>query len=93
LLRAEHFEASRPGRFLEEARALLENHARGVQIFGPVPAPMERKAGCYRFQLLLQAGSRAELGKALRPWVRALEELPAGRRVRWSLDVDPQDML
>jgi primosomal protein N' (replication factor Y) len=54
---------------------------------------MERKAGRYRFQLLLQAGDRPALARALRPWTQKLEELPAARKVRWSLDVDPQDML
>jgi primosomal protein N' (replication factor Y) len=93
LLRAEHFAADAPGRFLEEARALLERQRRRVQIFGPVPAPMERKAGRYRFHLLVQAARRPDLGEALRPWAQALEELPSGRKVRWSLDVDPQDMI
>jgi len=93
LLRAEHVAAEAPIRFLEEARDLLGDARHGIQAFGPVPAPMERKAGRYRFQLLVQAGSRAELGKVLRTWARALEDVPSGRRVRWSLDVDPQDML
>jgi primosomal protein N' (replication factor Y) len=92
LLRAEHFGADPPNRFLEAARDLLGN-GRGIQAFGPVPAPMERKAGRYRFQLLLQAGNRASLARALRPWAQKLEELPHARKVRWSLDVDPQDML
>jgi primosomal protein N' (replication factor Y) len=93
LLRAEHFATEPPIRFLEEARDLLGNRGRGIQVFGPVPAPMERKAGRYRFQLLLQAGDRPALARALRPWAQKLEELPAARNVRWSLDVDPQDML
>jgi hypothetical protein len=29
----------------------------------------------------------------LMPWLRELEILKSGRRVRWSLDVDPQEML
>jgi primosomal protein N' (replication factor Y) len=93
LLRAEHFGAGPPLAFLEEARALLERGASGIEAFGPVPAPMERRAGRFRFQLLLQARTRATLGKALRPWARQLEELQAARKVRWSLDVDPLDML
>ncbi|HEY7841147.1 MAG TPA: primosomal protein N', partial [Gammaproteobacteria bacterium] len=70
LLRAEHFAAEPPIRFLEEARDLLGNRGRGIQAFGPVPAPMERKAGRYRFQLLLQAGDRPALARALRPWTQ-----------------------
>ncbi len=29
----------------------------------------------------------------LAPWLAELETLKSGRRVRWSLDVDPQEML
>lgn len=37
-----------------------------VQILGPIPAPMARRAGQYRFQLLFQHESRAVLHKLLR---------------------------
>ncbi|WP_369127230.1 hypothetical protein [Thioclava electrotropha] len=30
---------------------------------------------------------------ALDHWQRVLAELPGARRVRWSIDVDPQDLL
>lgn len=93
LLRAEHYETERPKRFLEQARELLVKQDSDVRLFGPVPAPMEKRAGRTRFQLLVQARRRAVLARALSPWVRQLEILPAGKRVRWSLDVDPQDML
>ena len=65
----------------------------GVQVLGPVAAPMERRAGRFRGQLLLQAGERGPLHGLLTPWLEALEGLKSGRRVRWSLDVDPQEML
>ena len=64
-----------------------------VEILGPAPAPMERLAGRHRAQLALQSIHRAPLHaalKRLRPW---LEEAPEARRVRWSIDVDPVEML
>lgn len=73
-------------------RALTGSEAGGVMVLGPVPAPMERRAGRYRAQLLLQAGRRAALHRLLERWVPGLSELPAARQARWSLDVDPQDM-
>jgi primosomal protein N' (replication factor Y) len=54
---------------------------------------MERRAGRYRAQLLLQASRRGDLQRLLRAWVPELERLEHSRQVRWSLDVDPQDTL
>ncbi|MFA5529118.1 MAG: primosomal protein N' [Thiohalomonadaceae bacterium] len=64
----------------------------GVELLGPVPAPMERRAGRHRAQLLLQATRRADLHRLLDVLAPALETLPEGRRARWSLDVDPAEM-
>ncbi|MBI2992771.1 MAG: primosomal protein N' [Gammaproteobacteria bacterium] len=92
LLRAEHYRPETPQRFLDAARGMLEQRAGGLQIFGPVPAPMEKRAGRHRFQLLVQGNSRAALHKALRSWTQELEDIPGARQVRWSLDVDPVDL-
>ena len=64
----------------------------GIELLGPVPAPMERRAGRHRAQLLLQASNRASLHRLLTPWMQTLEQLPGSRSVRWSLDVDPIDL-
>jgi len=53
---------------------------------------MEKRAGRFRAQLLLQAAGRAALHRLLDRWLPLLEESKAGRRVRWSLDVDPGEM-
>ena len=73
-------------------RLLGELGLSGIELLGPVPAPMERRAGRYRAQLLLQATSRAPLHRLLSSWLLALEQMPSGRQVRWSLDVDPVDL-
>ncbi|PAM35024.1 hypothetical protein CEJ63_27050, partial [Acinetobacter baumannii] len=67
-------------------RLLGELGLGGIELLGPVPAPMERRAGRYRAQLLLQAISRAPLHRLLSSWLLALEQMPSGRQVRWSLD-------
>ncbi|HEY8327958.1 MAG TPA: primosomal protein N', partial [Rhodanobacter sp.] len=59
---------------------------------GPMPAPMPLRAGRHRGQLLLEAASRRTLHGMLRSWQLALIALPAARKVRWSLDVDPIDL-
>jgi len=73
----------------EAAQALNPND---VLLLGPVPAPMERRAGRYRAQLLLQAERRADLHTLLRAWLPRIEGLKLARKVRWSLDVDPMEM-
>jgi len=63
-----------------------------IELLGPIPAPMERRAGQHRAQLLLKAASRTELHRLLKPWLLALENHKGSKRVRWSLDVDPMDL-
>ena len=58
----------------------------------PGPAPMPRRAGYLREQLLLSAGDRRALHAALDAALPAIHALPEARRVRWSLDVDPVDL-
>ncbi|MCP4044798.1 MAG: hypothetical protein GY732_02270, partial [Gammaproteobacteria bacterium] len=41
--------------------------------------------------LLVQASKRSSLHGQLDEWVQNLHKLPSARKVRWSLDVDPQD--
>jgi len=93
LLRAEAVQAGEAMNFLQQARQMLAQYAvTGVQFFGPFPAPMERRAGRYRAQLLLQASQRAPLQQLLSTCLPALESLPQTRKVRWSVDVDPMEM-
>ena len=93
LLRAEATDVNLPTNFLQLARELAESiGVKDVFILGPVPAPMERRAGRFRAQLLLQSSSRAELHNLLTPWLQQLENQKMSRKVRWSIDVDPQEM-
>ena len=79
--------------FLEIARDLVAPRCGSeLRVLGPVDAPMARKAGRYRAQLLLQSGDRAALHEALRELRPLLEQEPSARRVRWSIDVDPIEL-
>jgi primosomal protein N' (replication factor Y) len=90
ILRAESRHAGEAAEFLAKAAQLGRDRPPSVEMFDPVPAPLERKAGYERWQLLVRAGSRADLQRFLREWKARLDER-AERRVRWSLDVDPQE--
>ena len=93
LLRAEAVDSKVPKAFLDRARELAEPRLANnkVQLWGPVAAPMERRAGRYRAQLLVQADQRGTLQQLLKHWIPELEALKEAPRVRWSIDVDPVD--
>jgi primosomal protein N' (replication factor Y) len=95
LIRAESTQAQDPSHFLEQAAQLGRSlsGAQLVEFWGPVPAPMERRAGRIRAHLLIQSGRRQTLHRWLAHWVSQLTTLPASKRVRWSVDVDPMEML
>ncbi|HMN44793.1 MAG TPA: primosomal protein N' [Povalibacter sp.] len=93
LLRAEATHSAEPRNFLQAALAAAREHGiRGVKFLGPAPAPMERRAGRHRAQLLLQAATHQPLQRLLSRWIPQLEGLPEARRVRWSIDVDPGEL-
>ncbi|MGH8224966.1 MAG: primosomal protein N' [Gammaproteobacteria bacterium] len=91
LIRAESTQETPPRDFLAEAAKLFKG-ARGLHVLGPAPAPMLRRAGRYRYQLLLEAKERTALQDALTRRYPKVLELPAARRVRIALDVDPADL-
>lgn len=93
VLRAEAARKEAPLAFLDRARELADaRQVRGVEVLGPAAAPMERRAGRYRAQLLLHASSHSPLQRLFADWMPSLETLPEARKVRWSLDVDPIEL-
>ena len=82
------------------AQALLEEvvgwaaglGVEGVEMWGPVPAPMARRAGRHRVHLLFQAVRREALHTLLHQLPGHVAGMPASKRARWSLDIDPLDL-
>ncbi|MDX1491588.1 MAG: primosomal protein N' [Pseudohongiellaceae bacterium] len=98
LLRAEAPAYAAAERFLLIARELItqaldSSGQNAIQIMGPMPAPMERRANKYRAQLLLQSNERKPLQQLLAQLCPQLESLKEARQARWSIDIDPQDMI
>jgi primosomal protein N' (replication factor Y) len=93
LIRASALKREDAHAFLDKARTGLDADASGdVRILGPVSAPMERRAGRYRAQLLVQSVNRQVLHQLLAALRRQLENDGMARRVRWSIDVDPIEL-
>jgi primosomal protein N' (replication factor Y) len=89
MLRAESQEKGLVTAFLERARAALAAAA-DVTVRGPTDAAMPLRAGFVRAQLWVESSKRPALHAAIAPWVEAMYAWPEARKVRWSIDVDPQ---
>ncbi|TCN86276.1 primosomal protein N' [Shewanella fodinae] len=92
LIKAEAHQASDADTFLAEFAALLPQD-NAFEVIGPMPAPLDRKAGKFRRQLLVQAADRKRLQQVFEQLLPQAEALTSGKRCRWSLDRDPQDLL
>lgn len=93
LLRAEAVDEASPMQFLQSAKEQAEPLAMdNTFLLGPIPAPMTKRAGRFRAQLLIQASDRRSLHALLYQWVRQLSSIKLARKVRWSIDIDPMDM-
>jgi len=99
LIRAESLNATQAENFLTLCKQTLNQIALNnkvsdrLLILGPIAASMERRAGKYRFQLLIQSEQRVLVTKTLNIALTHFEKMPEGRKVRWSIDVDPIDFI
>ncbi|MBU2886615.1 primosomal protein N' [Gilvimarinus agarilyticus] len=94
LVRADAPEADSPHQFLNQLRQSLTPLAEqnAVQMLGPMPALMEKKGQRYRHLLQVRGPSRHALQAFLRALAEHLDSIKTPRHLRWSIDVDPQDM-
>ncbi|EOV9623677.1 primosomal protein N' [Cronobacter sakazakii] len=94
LIRAEaHHNQDAPA-FLQQLRNLLQASPLADQklwLLGPVPALQPKRGGRYRWQLLLQHPSRLQLQRIVSGSLPLIGTLPAARKVKWTLDVDPTE--
>ncbi len=63
-----------------------------LTVLGPAPAPLARKAGYHRMQLLLKASSRKALAAELVTLREVLDNNKLASGLRWNIDVDPIDL-
>ena len=99
LFRAEAQQTEQADGFLRVVRHALTEADRAIhantpvlELSGPLPAPMPRRAGYQRSQLVLSSSARAPLHRVLRSALPVIRASPEARKVRWSLDVDPVDL-
>ena len=85
MLRADAHDPSAAKAFLDACKTQFH----GVEVMGPVAAPLARIADRSRYQLMLLAPTRTKLHNALSKF----SPPKAARNLRWSIDIDPYDSL
>ncbi len=94
VIRAESQDETLAMRFLTEVSGFFHQASqKDVIVMGPVPAIMEKRAGRYRAQLLLLSQQRMPLHQLLDHFMPVISTLKLTRKVRWSIDIDPLDLL
>ncbi len=93
LIRARSKQSDTAMNFLTElANVLRKKQSENVLILGPVPSVMEKKAGYYRAQLLLNTSQRAALHRLLDDSIDEIQRLKLSKKVHWSIDIDPLEL-
>ncbi|MDA9271799.1 primosomal protein N' [bacterium] len=90
VIRAQHNRLPNVLEFLHAIKKQLQEN--GGLVLGPAPAPLARKAGQHRMQLLVKSSSRKKLNFALTHMRDWLTNQKLGNGVRWNIDVDPIDL-
>ena len=102
MLGSDSTEAELARTLLQQARTAAEQHLKAtypthslapVQLLGPSPAIMERRAGRFRFQLQFFSADRQALHKLLYVLTQFLEAQKPNAKLRWHFDIDPMDIL
>ncbi len=93
LLRVYASNPTDPQTFLKTVCSIIQKiNNNNTLILGPVSAPMAKRAGYYHFQLLLQNTHRKRLQTLLDQLIPQLYKIKEGKKVRWSIDIDPVDL-
>lgn len=93
LIRCESKNQDENLKFLTEMAQLLRQNSEEnlIDIWGPIPAPMERKAGRYQAHVVLLSQDRAKMHFYIRQWWQnLLHQKPSNMKV--TIDVDPQEL-
>lgn len=92
LIRCESKSQEQNQEFLQQhAQALRQISEHLIDIWGPIPAPMERKAGRYQAHMVLLSHDRARLHFYIRAWwLNMLHQKPSTMKL--TLDIDPQEL-
>ena len=80
--------------FLHHVERYAKQLAQGVQVqvYPPIPAVMEKKAGYHRACMLFEAQNVTVLNRYIAMLVKKVKALPTQKDIRWHFDVDPLEV-
>lgn len=78
--------------FIQAIYAQLHQQT-SLELIGPLPAHMTKKAGRFRHQLLIKAPTRQEIHHALYPQLEYIERQAQASQCQFILDCDPIEMI
>lgn len=95
VVRADSSDEKRPERFLTALRKILiEGGAiNDMSVSYPIPSLIRRKKVHYRSLVVMQCQSRAQMQTILSNYLLKIEDLGRRMKVRWYLEVDPEDTM
>jgi primosomal protein N' (replication factor Y) len=62
-----------------------------IEIFGPMPSIMQKKANLYNVNLVIQAKNKTKLNYVIKDCIPSIKDIPYSNKIRWSVDIDPID--
>ncbi|MCH9842710.1 MAG: hypothetical protein K0U06_00390, partial [Gammaproteobacteria bacterium] len=63
-----------------------------ITYLGPLPALMEKRNGRFRYIFSIYCKDRKQIQKLLEKLCQRVDTSPLAKGIRWSIDVDPQDI-
>ena len=85
--------------FLSQLKELLEQQEetyrrdQAHRLVGPMPALMTRRAGLFRYHIVVHSQSRKVVHQTLKMAINAGSTLKIGRKVSWFAEIDPTEIV
>jgi primosomal protein N' (replication factor Y) len=92
ILRCETLRPEEGFAFLQTVRQMADallTKSNSVQLIGPIPSLMEKRANYFRHELIFSTHHRPTLQRLLQELTLQMEDSAEGKKVRWAIDVDP----
>lgn len=90
LLRAQSKVQAHVAQFLHVVKQHLTSC--GIELFGPAPAPLAKKADQHRMQLLLKSPTRQKRSQAIKLLGQTILMHKLDKKIKWTIDIDPIDL-
>ena len=78
--------------FLNQTREVLASDAL-CRLLGPMPALMTRRAGLFRYHIVVHSQSRKMVHQTLKKAINVGLNLKIGRKISWFVEIDPTEIV